>query len=390
MQNRESTRQTSRESSIGPLLVAAAAAIAFAIFATRTHDRDARVAVAQSQAANQIATQPASGNATSVAQGTNAPGASPVWAVSAPGRVEPKGGEIKLSPQASGRITEVLVVANQQVVAGDLLIRLEDSELEARLAATDAEVSVRRRDRDQETVGQPQRDRRNAEDAAFSAERLFGLNRVEFDRWLVARKAGTATDLDVARARETVVKARDAMVAARVALRRILANDTLPMQTRLEASLAAARAEMSMADAAFERTRIRAPQDGTILQISATPGESVAPSPESVLVVLGDISGLRVKTEVEDRDIGKIHVGQSTTIRSDAFPGREFEGRVAALSQSLGQSKLGQKGPRKLNDVDVLEVTVDLVGKPPLLPGMRVDVFYKADATPNQPQPKAN
>ena len=312
------------------------------------------------------------------------------WAVSAPGRVEPKGGDVRISPQASGRIAEVMTAINQKVTAGDLLIRLEDTELEARLAAADAEASVRRRDRDQETVGLPARERRSAEDAAFAAERLYSLNRSEFDRWLIARKSGTASDVDVSKARETVTKAREAMDAARLALRRVLATDGLPAQTRLEAALAAARAELSMADAVSERMHIRAPQDGTVLQLSATPGESVAPSPENIVLVLGDVSALRVKAEIEERDIGKIRVGQAAVIRSDAFPGRDFEGKVAIFAQALGASKLGQKGPRKPSDVDVLELTIELLGQPPLLPGMRVDVFLKPDATASQPQPKAN
>jgi HlyD family secretion protein len=121
------------------------------------------------------------------------------------------------------------------------------------------------------------------------------------------------------------------------------------------------------------------------LQLSATPGETVAPSPENVLLVLGDVSALRVKAEIEERDVGKIRIGQSVVVRSDAFPGRDFEGRVAAFAQALGPSKLGGKGPRKMNDVDVLEVTIDVVGQTPLLPGMRVDTFFKPDA-----QAKAN
>ena len=55
-----------------------------------------------------------------------------------------------------------------------------------------------------------------------------------------------------------------------------------------------------------------------------------------------------------------------------------------SLAQALGPSRLGQRGPRRPTDVDVLEVIIDLSGQPPLLPGMRVDVFLKAEA-PGQP-----
>jgi HlyD family secretion protein len=374
MQNRE----TKRDSAMTPLLVAAAAAIAVAFFATRGTDQsrsnEARAAAA--------ATAPAA--APSATSNKTAPAAVSNWAASAPGRIEPKGGEIKVSPLAGGRITDVMVSVNQKVVAGDLLVRLDDSEIEARIAAADAEASVRKRDRDAENVTGVARDRRAAEDAAFEAERLHSLNRAALDRWLVARRQGLATDVQVIEVRDTVIKAKEAMDTARATLRRALV-ETKVAQTRLEAALAAARSELAVADAASERAHIRAPKDGTILQLSATPGESVAPSPENVLLILGDISGLRVKAEIEERDVGKVRIGQAVVIRSDAFPGRDFEGRVAAFAQALGPSKLGQKGPRKTSDVDVLEVTIEVVGQTPLLPGMRVDTFFKPDT-----QAKAN
>jgi HlyD family secretion protein len=62
---------------------------------------------------------------------------------------------------------------------------------------------------------------------------------------------------------------------------------------------------------------------------------------------------------------------------------------VSSLAQALGPSKLGQRGPRRPTDVDVLEVIIDLTGQPPLLPGMRVDVFLKAEV-PGQPAAAAD
>ena len=101
-------------------------------------------------------------------------------------------------------------------------------------------------------------------------------------------------------------------------------------------------------------------------------------------MVVGDVSALRVRAEFEERDVGKMRVGQAAVVRSDAFPGKDFEGKVNSLAQALGPSRLGQRGPRRPTDVDVLEVIIDLGGKPPLLPGMRVDVFLKSEA-PGQP-----
>ena len=305
------------------------------------------------------------------------------WVASAPGRVEPLGGEIRVSAQAPGRIADVLVAVNEKVTAGDLLVRLADEEFVARVHATRAEAAVRKRDRDNETVAKAAQDRRTAEDNFANAERQLALAREDLDRALKAGRGGTTADPDVGKSRDAVGKAADRLDQTRTALRRALATDA-PAQTRLEAALAAARAELSLAEAALERTRIRAPSSGTVLQLHARAGESAAPSPENVLVVIGDVTALRVRAEFEERDIGKLRVGQAAVVRSDAFPGRDFEGTITSLAQALGPSKLAQRGPRRPTDVDVLEVMIDLIGQVPLLPGMRVDVFLKADA-PGQP-----
>ena len=50
------------------------------------------------------------------------------------------------------------------------------------------------------------------------------------------------------------------------------------------------------------------------------------------------------------------------------------------MAQASGPSRLGQRGPRKPTDVDVLEIVIELAGQSPLLPGMRVDVFVKPES----------
>jgi HlyD family secretion protein len=303
------------------------------------------------------------------------------WAAAAPGRVEPVSGEIRLGAQSAGRIVELLKAINDKVVAGDLLVRLDDEDAAARVGAALAEAAVRKHDRDNETVTGPAHDRRIAEDAVASSERQLVEARAEFDRLARARHAGTASDDELTKQRDLVTTAKTKLEDARANLRMVANRQGMPPQTQLEAALTAARAEITLADAAFERTRIRAPISATVLQVNARVGETVAPSPELPLIIIGDVSSLRVRAEIEERDVAKVRVGQGAVVRSDAFLGKEFDGKVDTIAQALAPGKLSPRGPRKPNDLDVLEVVIDLHDHPPLLPGMKVDVFLKAEPT---------
>jgi HlyD family secretion protein len=86
---------------------------------------------------------------------------------------------------------------------------------------------------------------------------------------------------------------------------------------------------------------------------------------------------VRVKAEIDEGDVAKVKVGQRAFVRSIAHPGQDFAGKVTLMSPSLTGPKIGPRGPRRTNDVDVLEVTIELEGSVPLLPGMRVDAFFK-------------
>lgn len=307
------------------------------------------------------------------------------WSASAPGRVEPRRGEVRLSAATAGRVSEISVAINERVSAGDLLVKLEDEDARARVAAADAEAAVRRRERDSETTNARLAiDRRQAEDTATASERAVVNARAELDRLARVKRqdAAAAPDDAIAAARTAVNAAIEKLDADRAALRRAQSAQGVPLPTRVEAGLTAARADLALAEAALERTRIRAPADGTVLQINARTGESAAPSPEQALIVLGDLTALRVRAELEERDVARVAVGQGVVVRSDAYPGREFTGKVATLARTLAPGRLAQRGPRRPNDLDTLEVMIDLDPAADLLPGMRVDVFFRMDGAP--------
>jgi HlyD family secretion protein len=314
-------------------------------------------------------------------------GTRPVWAASATGRVEPKEGEVRISSEAPGRIVDVIAATNDQVKAGDPLVLLDEGDLDSKLDAAQSEADVRVRERDEEGATGLALERRNAEDAVNASERArFHAQREFDDAYRQAKRGGDA---------KAVTAARDKLAAAekkaaddRAALDAVLAKPGLPLPTRLESALWIARTDVSQVESAIEKTRVRAPADGSVLNVWARVGEIAQPSPDAALLLFGDLSSLRVRAEVEERDVTKIRVGQRVVVRADAFPDKDFEGVVTQVAPALGSPRITSRGPRRPNDVEVLEVLAALDGTPPLLTGMRVDVFFRhetsASATPTR------
>jgi HlyD family secretion protein len=318
-----------------------------------------------------------SGVAGSAHADTTAP--APQWAASATARVEPKDGEVRIASEVGGKIVEILGKTNDQVKAGDLLIRLDDDDYYNKIHAAAAEASVRERERADEAATGLALDRRNADDAAAKAQSAVFVAHEAFDAAYRAWKTANGPEDAVDNARKDLAAKEDALDAARKKRAEVEAQPGMPLEQRLESSLALARSDLTSAELALERTRIRAPADGTVLNVLARVGETAVPSPDSALVVFGDMSSLRLRAEVEERDAAKVHVGQRVVVKADAFPDQTFEGTVTSISRSLGPPRIATRGPRRPNDVEVVEVMVALDGHPPLFTGMRVDAFFKLD-----------
>ena len=327
----------------------------------------------------------------SVAAYATPPAARPPWAASATGRIEPKDGEARITTQVPGKVVEVPAKTGDKAREGDLLVRLDDEDARQKMAAAEAEALVRERERDEEPAEGLAQERREAEDKLAASERGAVPRPARLRRGRRQRAAGRGGTEEVEAARQKITAAEESVATDRAALERLVADPKMPLPTRLESSLEGARADLRLAESAVEKTRIRAPFDGTVLNVIARAGETVAPSPDAPLVLLGDLTGLRVRAEVEERDALKVGLGQKVVVRGDALQDREFEGTVTSIAKALGRRASRPRGPRRPNDVEVLEVLATLDGNPPLVPGMRVDVFFKLDSTAQTaPQPKAN
>lgn len=301
------------------------------------------------------------------------------WVAAAPGRVEPVSGEVNIGAAILGQVADVTVKVNDKVEEGELLIRLDDEEARARLAAAEAEAGLRKRQRDGESATSGREDVTRGEDNVFSAEREVIGARFELDAALSGKRRGETTDQQLADARRRLAKAQERVERERLNYAQAQAKANLPSPNQFESALTAARANVALAASQLDKTRIRSPRAGTVLQVNAKTGEIVAPSPDQPLAVVGDMAVLRVKAEVDDGDVAKIKIGQKAFVRSINYPGRDFEGTVTDLAPTMATPRISARGPRRPSDIEVLEMTINLDGKVPLLPGMRVDAFVKPD-----------
>jgi HlyD family secretion protein len=214
---------------------------------------------------------------------------------------------------------------------------------------------------------------------AADAERAVADARAALDKTTADWRATRATRADLDAARTALSRAEDRLRERRDALVKLRASADTPLPTRLEGELNVAQAEWRVAQAALEKTQIRAPADGVVLRVDAKNGELAVPAAGPPIMSIGDVSALRVRAEVNEQDLGRIRVGQTVLVRAGAFHGREFEGKVASIARVVGPSRINSGDPRKFSDVDVLEVLVDLPNPGPLVVGEQVDVYFKSD-----------
>ena len=298
------------------------------------------------------------------------------WQAVAPGRVEPCSGQIKVAAGAIGIVDKVLVKANDRVFAGEALIHLADDELKARLGAAEAQVSMRERARDEKSATGSAKTRRNAEDAVTDAERALENARSQVDRAAAKFRSSGGSDADLTATRLALTRAQNELSTRQGQLRAI--EDDSPLPTASEGQLNVARSEYDVARAALDKMTLRAPIDGTVLEVNVRLGEGVSPNSPQPPVQLADLSSLCVRAELDERDIASVKVRQAVVVRAAAFPGREFEGTVSSIAPLVEPGRLEPPGSRDQANVEVVRVMIELGGSAELAPGMKTDVFFRA------------
>lgn len=298
------------------------------------------------------------------------PGAEEPDAVVAPGVVEPWGGEADLSAQEPGWIAEIAVKEGDAVRAGQLLATLEDGAQRRAVDLARAELADAEAAREKIERGATSEELRQAEADHAAASARASLARSVAARTARLHETGVVPDVEAER---TAAESRaEAALAERADARlRELRRGARPEdRSAARARAAAAEARLRLAEANLARRRVLAPGAGTVLQSRFHPGEfyGVGAGP---LFVLGDVTRLQVRLEVDEIDAFALRAGAPCAIDSDAGA-RIAAGTVIRLAPRMGRRALATESPTARNDVRVREVFVEIPAASGLIPGQRV------------------
>ncbi|HEX9346630.1 MAG TPA: HlyD family secretion protein [Gemmatimonadales bacterium] len=223
---------------------------------------------------------------------------------------------VPILPKVGGFVAEVRVEENHAVKAGDTLVVLDDRDLRARLAQTEADLAallatVSSRGR----VGQAEAAVAQAQAQAVKA--IADLQRIEP---LARQEVVSQQQLDAARAAATAAEAQLAAAQA--------------MLVGADARVAAARATRDQAALQLSYTRITAPATGVVSKKAVELGQLVQPGQPLMTVV--PLEDVWVTANLKETESADVTPGDSADVTVDAYKGVHFRGHVESLSPATG------------------------------------------------------
>jgi len=263
-------------------------------------------------------------------------------AVSATGILEALSENVAIGVPQPGLVTEVKVKVNDTVKTGDALFLLDDRELRAREISTKAALEVAR-----------------AGLTVSEAELAKTKSRLERFSAVTDPRAVSRDDLENL--------ARDVAVAGA----RLAAAGT---------DISAVESELRSIDLLIDRLNIRAPRDGTIIQLNIRAGEYASISPKNPAIILGDTDRLQVRADVDEQNATRIRPGQKGRASLKGDPSVTFPLAFVRVEPFIiPKVSLTGAGTERV-DTRVLQVifSLDRPESPPIYVGQQVDVFIEA------------
>jgi HlyD family secretion protein len=267
-----------------------------------------------------------------------------VETVSATGKIQPEI-EVKISSEVSGEIIALPVKEGQVVKKGDLLVKINPDLYTSGYNRTIAGLS-------QTKAGLSQAD------ATFKeAKANYERSKVLFDKGIISK-----SDWD---------RAISSFESAKAAKESAYFN------------VKSASATVNEAKDNLGRTTIYAPADGTISMLNVELGERVLGTQQMTgteILRVANLNNMEVEVEVNENDIVKINVGDSSRVQVDAYLKKQFKGVVTSISNSASSALTANQVTNFKVKVRILKESYQdlLVGKPssysPFRPGMTATV----------------
>ncbi len=280
--------------------------------------------------------------------------------------------EVHVSSRTGGRVTAILASEGDVLKPGQLIVELSAPELSAERDQLSAQLS------EWEAGPRPQEiARARAEADSLESQLKQARDDARRVRDLFETKVATAAERERAESEVTALAAR--LEAARQQWELLRAG------TRPE-RLAQARAQLAALETRIAELRVTAPTHCVLEVLPVKVGDVVGPGRTVATLVLAQ--ELWVRVYVPQTWLGHIAVGDSVRVRTDAFPGRDFTGRVEQVSR---QAEFTPRNVQTAKDRirQVFGVKVRLNPSEGLRAGMSVDVSFPrlpAGAPPNPNQ----
>jgi len=238
--------------------------------------------------------------------------------------------QVDVSVKITGRILERLVKEGDRVTRGQVLVRLDDSELAADVRRQDAALrSAQATLRDLEKGARPQ-EIEDARAAVSSAEATRTMTEREYQRndQLFTKNLIAAQEVDRARQAYEVAKAQERSARERLAL--LLAGSRPDQVDAARWQVTQAESALAQARSRLREARVVSPIDGVVLRKNLEAGETA--NPGVPILTLVDPKDVWLRAYVPETEVGRLKVGDAAELRVDAFPNRIFTGHLIEIA----------------------------------------------------------
>jgi HlyD family secretion protein len=284
--------------------------------------------------------------------------------------------DAQLGFKSAGRVVERLVSEGDRVQTGQLIARLDDAEQKAQVALRRAELAAAEAGLAELNAGSRPQEIAASSATLRSAEADRDRLRIDFARQQDLRTKDVISDrdFDATQAQLKVAEARVAEASERLKL--VQEGPRAETIQQAQARVEQARASLSLANTLLDNTRLTSPLSGAVLSHNIEPGEFV--SPGTPVVTVADTERIWVRAYLNQPDLGRVRLGQKVVVRTDSFPGRDFEGTVGFISSEAEFTPKTVQTPKERVKL-VFRLKIHVANpKDELKPGMPADVILPA------------